>query len=201
VIAIVVACVVVGLGVPGFLVRMSTGNGADTSLPRYKVSLPKTLVDGKYKLAKDMTAEAEAKNPDLGPDDNEYTAIYSGSSAKEQIVYTGLNSDATGGDSVTESDDKALDNMEESPSVDVAVPRREITPSGADEPLTCEVMTKAEGGQKLSVPACAWGDRGSVGLVAENSYDTLLTTPKAVDLEAFADQVNTVRDEVRSPAE
>lgn len=181
--------------------RSAGGSSSDvSSSPRYKVSLPKTLMDGEYELSKDMSDDAEAQNPELGSDDAEFLAMYEGSSAREQMLFSGLNSDSTGGDSYTESDDKVLDNMEEDPSMDVAVPRREVTPSGGGETLTCEVLTKSENGQKLSVPVCAWGDRGSAGMVAENSYDTMLTDPQDVDLDAFADTVDKVRDDVRSPA-
>jgi len=198
VIAIIVGCLVV-LSLVGYVVKQNARNGGTGgSAPEYELSMPKTLVDGKYKLAKDMSEASRAKNPDLRSGDQQYVGIYSAGSAKEQILYSGLNSGNTGGD---QSDDKILDGMEDDPQVDVAVPRREIDPGGSDEPLNCEVITKSEGGEDLSVATCAWSDPGSVATVSDNSYKSLLTDPDEIDLEAFADQVNTIRDEVRSPAE
>lgn len=200
----IVALCIFGLLVFSYLGNLNSsrsGGGTASSLPKYEVRMPKTLVDGKYKLAKDMSEKAAAQNPELGPDDQQYLGIYSGSSAKEQLLYSGLNSDSTGGKPISESDDTALDSVKKDPSIQDAVPRRELTPTGADEPVTCEVTTKAEGGKELTMATCAWGDQGSMGMVTDNSYDTLSTAPEDVDLDAFAEQVNTIRDEVRSPAE
>ena len=180
----------------GNMAAESDGSGADFSEPRYELSLPKTLVDGKYKLTKDMSDRAEAQNPQFRPGDQGLMGIYDGGSVREQILFTGMNSDATG----SSSDDKVLDGMEQDPTVDVAVPRKEITPEGAEEPLTCEVMTKSEGGRKLSMATCAWSNNGSAAAVADNSYDSVLAEPEDIDLESFARRVDTIRDEVRSPA-
>jgi len=199
VIAIVAACAV-AFGVLGFVVKVMNRVTETSTMPEYRVSFPKTLENGEYELAQDLSDRARSENPDLGSDDSSYMGMYKAASGSRQLLYTALNSTATGGDSATESDDKLLDGMRENASVDGAVPRREITPSGADEPLTCEVMTKSESGQELTLVTCAWSNRGSAASVSDNSYDTLTTDPDEVDLDAFAERVDTIRDEVRSRA-
>ncbi|WP_314174773.1 hypothetical protein [Streptomyces winkii] len=204
VLAVIAVCVA---GVLGLALLSWYGNniaGKDSSSPsdaggtKYHVTMPRTLVDGKYELAKDMSDESRAKNPDLGAGDQQYVGMYNGSSAQEQLLYLGLNSDAVGGG--VGHGDEMLDGMEQDPAVDVAVPRREITPPGAGDPLTCEVVTKTQGGRELSIATCAWSDPGSGASVSDNSYETLSRKPEEIDLKAFAEQVDSVRSEVRKPA-
>ncbi|OEU86607.1 hypothetical protein DB35_23210 [Streptomyces abyssalis] len=198
VVAIVLGSLVVLGGLAQIVKYSASGNrGPDASAAKYEVSMPRTLLDGKYKLTQDMSDEAGTRNTDLAAGDEQYVGMYSGGSGKEQLLYSGLNSEATGGEG---SDDKLLDGMSQASGTDVAVPRREIVPAGGDEPLTCEVITKSRGGEELTIATCAWSDPGSVASVADNSPETLSSDPDEVDLEALAGQVDTIRDEVRSPA-
>lgn len=92
-----------------------------------------------------------------------------------------------------------LDGVEEDPSTELAVPRREITPAGSDEPLMCEVSAETGKGARTALPACARGNRGTVGTVVDSGFGTVGTDPGDVDLDAFAERVGAIRDEAREP--
>ncbi|MGW7519421.1 hypothetical protein ACWGJ2_27905 [Streptomyces sp. NPDC054796] len=207
VIAIVAASLVglfiLGFGAMGVIRAMSgggggggAGGGGSAAGPGYEVTLPKTLEGGKLTLAEDLSDQTNSQNPDLGSGDTGYTGFYKDGSGTDQLLFAGVNSSA----SDESSGRDMLDGMEQDSTTDVAVPRRDITPDGAEDPLTCEVLTKEESGQQLTMAVCAWGDNGSGGSVTDSGADALTADPASVDLDAFAERVDGIRDEVRVPA-
>ncbi|MDH2408930.1 hypothetical protein ACG5V6_12335 [Streptomyces chitinivorans] len=121
---------------------------------------------------------------------------YGAASGEEQVVFVGYHGDI---DSPEQARNGLLDGMEDDPSTELAVPRREITPAGSDEPLVCEVLVETGKDTRTTVPACAWGDRGTVGTVMDSAVGTAGTDPGDVDLDAFAERVGAIRDEAREP--
>lgn len=199
VLAIVAACVV-GLGVIAFAFSVLNRVTERASQPKYTLSFPKTLENGKFRLTRDLS-ELSKKVPNLEAGDKSYMGMYTATSGDEQILYNALNSTSLKGGSKNGSHHRLLNGMRQNPNVDAALPRREITPSNGQEPVTCEVLTKSSNTEKLTLVTCAWGNNGSAAAVSDNSPNTLATPPEDVDLDAFAERVNTIRDEVRSKSQ
>ncbi len=162
--------------------------------PEYTLTLPDAVEGGRLPLTEDLgdTFRPAVSDPDLTVVGGRYHAASGG----DRLVFMGYHGEIG---SPERSRNGLLDGMEDNPSSELAVPRREITPAGSDEPLVCEVLVKAESGTRTTVPVCAWGDRGTVGSVMDNSVDTAGTDPGDVDLDAFAERVGAIRDEVREP--
>ncbi|MBO8188281.1 hypothetical protein [Streptomyces spirodelae] len=159
----------------------------------YKLSFPKTLEDGRYRLRKDLSDSIKPTQPG----ETAYLGSYSNSSDTSRLLYGAATGEDYGNPELSKN--QMMNGMESGPAMDVAVKRRDIIPSGSD-PLTCEVLVKNQAGRKLTIPVCAWSDPGTAAYVAKDSADTYSVDPKSVDLQAWAERVDRIREEVRSPA-
>lgn len=163
---------------------------------KYELAFPKTLENGEFTRRKDLSDQVSGG----GPGEEAHMGSYAkNSDSTQRILYASAKGNDYGNPDL--SKDQMMKGMETSPAMDVAVKRRDITPDGAEDPLTCEVLVKSQQGRKLTIPVCAWSDPGTAAYVANDSLKTYSVPPKSIDLEDFADRVNTIRDEVRSPAE
>ncbi|MFH8366701.1 hypothetical protein [Streptomyces sp. NPDC018031] len=166
----------------------------------YKLILPKTLEGGTYTMGQDLTDTLAAQVPSDGYNMHDVKGVgaqYTASGGTKQLVYTGY----TGGiDDPDQAEDDFMDGTQEAEGTDVGVEKREITPAVSDEPMTCSVVVKNEAGQKFPVPTCVWADSTTLGAVLSVDAAMAGKTAEAVDLEAFAKRVSTIRDEVRVPA-
>jgi len=72
---------------------------------------------------------------------------------------------------------------------------RTITPPGSQEPLQCRVTTQRRPDVDFDMvaAACAWADASSVVMVSEAVRSN---RPEDVDLDAFASEVNAIRNDV-----
>ncbi|MBQ1122483.1 hypothetical protein [Streptomyces sp. B15] len=159
----------------------------------YKLSFPKTLEDGRYRLRKDLSDSVKPAQPG----ETAHLGSYSNSSDTSRLLYGAATGEDYGNPELSKN--QMMDGMESGSAMEVAVKRRDITPAGGD-PLTCEVLVKSQAGRKLTIPVCAWSDPGTAAYVAKDSADTYSVDPKSVDLEAWAERVSRIRDEVRTPA-
>jgi hypothetical protein len=65
--------------------------------------------------------------------------------------------------------------------------------------MKCTVMLSTDEEGTSTVPVCAWGDDNTAAYVAFLTPASAKQDPGAVDLNATAQQVLQVRDEVRQP--
>nr|WSY51817.1 hypothetical protein OG999_17905 [Streptomyces sp. NBC_00886] len=78
----------------------------------------------------------------------------------------------------------------------VLVPPKDVTPSGSDAGISCEIVTDRSAGRAYTDPACAWADGNTSALVAEVTFGG----PGAdLDLKSAAGTVLGVRSEVPTP--
>ncbi|MBO8195833.1 hypothetical protein ITI46_29910 [Streptomyces oryzae] len=158
----------------------------------YELKFPKTLENGQYRLRKDLSDSVDTSNPG----EEAHLGSYANSSDTSRLLYGAASGEDYGNPEFSKN--QMMNGMESGSAMDVAVKRRDITPAG-DDPLTCEVLVKTQAGRKLTIPVCAWSDPGTAAYVAKDSADTYSVPPKDVDLEAWADRVSDIRDEVRVP--
>lgn len=162
----------------------------------YKVVLPKSLESGKYTLEKDLSASTDEQVPDSGSGARGVkpaTGRYVTTGRTAELVVTGLNGTFASPEYAKNSFFRGLESND---NAEVGVPRRDITPAGSDTTLTCEVVLKHQGGQKLVMPMCAWADTTTLVAVVENTLATVGKDPSSIDLEAFAARVAGMRKEL-----
>lgn len=199
------AVAVVSLGI-GLLVRVgSQGSEGRSGGHRYRLALPHTLDAGTYTLSQNTSGDASAGlGPDGGgPGMRDMTALsgsYKGSAgaAAHELL------DVDGAYGTVDDPGRAVSGilgfMADSGEGEVAVPAARITPAGAEEPLTCEVLkSTSDSGAAGFLPMCACADSDTVAAVAVANRLSLAVSTRSVDLTAFAERVNTIRNEVRVP--
>ncbi|WKD36607.1 hypothetical protein [Streptomyces xanthophaeus] len=197
----IIAGAVLVLGAVGAVGARLTGSGFPEA--RYRLTVPKTLVDGKYELVQDHSATAGKKALEGSYDstvrDPKPTAgQYASESPKESgaLVVSGMYGrfkDTAG------ARKKMLRGAAESEGASLAVPARDITPTGSDITLSCQVLTVRQSGVESSLPMCAWVDENTGATVGIVSEETVQQKPGSVDLAKTAETTLKVRAEMRKP--
>ncbi|MEU1629878.1 hypothetical protein ABZ746_32230 [Streptomyces sp. NPDC020096] len=201
VIAVVVGAIAFfAVGGAGLLVTLGGGGGGTQA--EYKLTVPRSLESGKYTLQQDISQKLDSdmagSRSGYGAHDmrgaaGEYQAASGGS--MDRMSVTGLYGTI---DDPDLAKDHFLHGMENAKgTTTVAVPSRVITPSGSSEPLTCEVLNAQVGVRTLPTPVCVWADNGTLAAVMKLSAANLTANAVSIDLNAFADEVNTIRGEIR----
>ncbi|WOX22084.1 hypothetical protein [Streptomyces solicathayae] len=189
--------VVVGLA---FLGR-SLFAAAESSFPEaeYKLTVPKTLLAGEYKLLTDSSkTEGKEVEDTIDPtvrDAKAAIAQYEGKNAAVLVVsgFHGRLSDPEGTRALI------LKGAADDPNTKIAVPAKNFTPAGHDITISCQVARSTEGGVTSTLPMCAWGDDNTASFVAVVTAETALMAPEKVDLAAIAETTAKVRAEMRKP--
>ncbi|WP_406301019.1 hypothetical protein OG948_60620 (plasmid) [Embleya sp. NBC_00888] len=76
---------------------------------------------------------------------------------------------------------------------------RTILPSGATEPLVCQVVSVEDqrAGATVTAPVCAWTDTSTTARVLRGGGNGDQTTGARIDLDAYAAEVDRIRAEIR----
>ncbi|MDN3294532.1 hypothetical protein QWM81_10805 [Streptomyces ficellus] len=200
----IVAGSLVLLSCLGYGVKMVM-EGAGTSFPaaEYKLTVPKTLVDGEYTLAQDMSGTegekllTETHSADVRTDGAavaQYTAESDGE--LKALVVSGLYGQIKHPDAERRGVLRGAGTAE---NARIEIPAKDVTPPGSEVTVECEVLTNTEAGNEVTFPMCAWGDANTavgVGLVDAASVGQ---QPEDIDLAAAAELTLKVRAEIRKP--
>ncbi|MFI1046100.1 hypothetical protein ACH4U3_09760 [Streptomyces griseoruber] len=197
---------VVGLVVVGLVALVLIGVKVESDFPdaEYRLTLPRTLLDGRYELSDDLSASEgdsieremdgawDAKVTDtkvgqygLGGDDTQGALLVSGMYGRFQ--------NAEG------NRDAMLKGVGEADGLEVVGRPKDFRPGGADTTVTCEVVSQTEAGTTLTYPVCAWVDGNTAAVVAEITAANVGQDASAVDLEAAAETTLKIRSETRQP--
>uniref|UniRef100_A0AAU2JK36 Uncharacterized protein n=1 Tax=Streptomyces sp. NBC_00049 TaxID=2903617 RepID=A0AAU2JK36_9ACTN len=207
VIGIVVGSLVV-LGSLGYGVNLlteagSVASGAGFPEARYRLTVPKTLLAGKYELVQDLsdtqgkkaldgTYDSKIRNPK--PAVGQYTSESAkGTSA---LVISGMYGQFKDPEGARR---KMLAGAEDADGATLAVPARDITPAGSDVTLSCQVLISKQGGAETTLPMCAWADENTGASVGLLTPEIALQKPSSVDLAKVAETTLKVRAEARQP--
>ncbi|MFI6879631.1 hypothetical protein ACIBL6_39940 [Streptomyces sp. NPDC050400] len=201
IVAGVVGVVVVGLGALAFIGFQVEGGFPDAE---YKLTLPKTVSDGEYELASDLSDEKGREleeEADGSWDAKDTTAVIGqyaqgGDQNKGVLVVSGMYGRFKNTD---EARDNMMDGAGKADNAQVAVEPKDFHPSGTDTTITCEVVTQTTAGTKMTMPVCAWVDDNTGASVAEVTPTIATKDPQDVDLAAFAEKTAAVREEIRKP--
>ncbi|MGW3460532.1 hypothetical protein ACWDE9_13430 [Streptomyces olivaceoviridis] len=192
----VVAAVVVLLIVLGMV--------AESGFPeaRNKLTLPHTLLDGKYTLAEDLSGtkgkevEDEADGAWDAKDIHAAVGRYSpdGDNTESVLFVSGMYGRFK---NKTEVRRNMLKGAAEADGVTAEEPAQDITPSGADTTVSCQVLTQKQSLTTIAYPACTWADGNTAAIVGEVSLGQ--KDPGDVDLEAAARKTLRIRSEMLRP--
>ncbi|GHI02133.1 hypothetical protein AQI88_18280 [Streptomyces cellostaticus] len=176
------------------------GNELKGGFPRarFTLTLPHTLIDGHYKLAKDSSAtlgrtleknwarswDAKAAHGVVG----EYVPTAGDRGA---LVVTGMYGRFKHTGKVRA---RVLENHDRTTShVTLLVPPKDVTLSGSGTTVACEVLTRTwRDGKRVTYPVCAWADGNTWARVAQMTLNAAMDS----DLKAAARTTLRIRSEM-----
>ncbi|MFC5722733.1 hypothetical protein ACFP1Z_21420 [Streptomyces gamaensis] len=167
--------------------------------PRYRLTVPSSLLDGQYTLAQDISRTMDGGIAGSRSGSNErnmkgaggqYTSV--SGQGPQTLLVSGLYGEIK---DPRRSLDSMFKGMTEHPGVEITTPVKDITPPGVQEPVTCEVFSFTRSGRTGSIAACGWSDHSTV--VTVSASDT--GTSNRVSLDELAANTAKVRDQVRVP--
>ncbi|MGJ5753376.1 hypothetical protein FB563_1509 [Streptomyces puniciscabiei] len=196
IVAGVVATVVVVLVVIGMAVESGFPEAKN------KLTLPQTLIDGKYRLAKDLSAtegkkiEDEADGAWDAKDTHGVVGTYTlgGDAAKGTVVVSGMYGRFKNADLVRREAMKGFAEGGSNPELAVAPKEFHLQTT-----ISCEVATQEQAGTKITIPACVWADGNTSATVAFVDTPLASQSPSDVDLAALARQTVQIRSEAVEP--
>nr|WP_285559950.1 hypothetical protein [Streptomyces hygroscopicus] len=192
------------LVVGGLVALGAIGYKAATTFPdaKNKLTLPQTLLDGKYELAKDLSDTEGKKIGDEADgawdakDTHGVVGSYSlgGDDTKGTLVVSGMYGRFKNTD---EARRNMMKGAAEGNGAKVAVPAKDFDLGGIT--ITCEVLTQDSLGSKITLPMCAWADDNTGATIAVVDTPHLSQDPSQVDLAGLAKQTLRVRSEAVKP--
>ncbi|MEV5511101.1 hypothetical protein [Streptomyces orinoci] len=177
----------------GLLATVLLAHSDDTSSPRYRLTVPKSLLHGRYTLDEDMSQTlADHLGSRSGPNERHMKAAagkYSSSGDPQLLLASGLYGQIRNPKRALAS---MLKGMSEADGAHINTAPRELTPSGTEEPITCEVLGYTRYGAPGTLTVCGWSDHSTVATVSSpDSHHP--------DLQAAAKRAADVRNEMRVP--
>ncbi|WP_342746409.1 hypothetical protein [Streptomyces monashensis] len=193
----VVTLVVVGFVLLGAV--LSSGFPA----AKNQLTLPKTLVGGRFQLSQDLS-DSEGKKIE-----DEADGAWDAKDVHAVIASYTLNGDASQGTLAVSgmygrfrnADGARVDMLKgasEADGMTVAVARKDFTNSGSPT-VSCEVLTQQRAGATVTYPACAWNDGNTGAMVASVTPKSATQDPARVDLAFYAKLTLQVRSEMIRP--
>ncbi|WP_405844089.1 hypothetical protein [Streptomyces sp. NBC_01518] len=178
------------------------GQKVDSGFPEadFALTLPKTLIDGRFELASDLSDTQGQKV------EEEADGAWDARDTVGVVGTYALNGDASTGTLALsgmygrfKNSDKArvsmLKGAGEASGVTVAVPRKDFAEGGVT--ISCEVLSQRKSGVTLTYPTCSWADGNTAAAVAWTTAKTLTQDPEDVDLALSARMTLQVRSETR----
>ncbi|MEU9172564.1 hypothetical protein AB0D34_33075 [Streptomyces sp. NPDC048420] len=194
---------VVALAVVGYAVLQTAAKNTGYPAAEYTLSLPKTLLSGRYELARDYSDSEGQKIVDASGGysdakvDGAAVAQYSlaGNPTEGSLVVSGMYGRF-------KEPDVSRNHMMKGAGegAKVALAPQDFHPDGSEGvTVTCEVLTKTQAGTDMTVPVCAWTDANTGASVGELRTSTMTQDPSDVDLEKLAATTLLIRSEMRKP--
>ncbi|MFD3546322.1 hypothetical protein ACFWUW_12040 [Streptomyces sp. NPDC058655] len=193
----------IGFSVNALMDAQDVASGSGFPEARYRLTVPQTMLDGRFTLAQDLS-QTQGKAALDGTYDPKIRAPkpavgqYTAGSAEElsALVLSGMYGQFKDPASARR---KMMDGAAESQGATLAVPAREITPAGSGITVTCQVLTSSQDGATTTLPMCAWADENTGASVAVVTPETARQSPGSVDLDKIAATTLQVREEARRP--
>ncbi|MFF4686277.1 hypothetical protein [Streptomyces sp. NPDC001307] len=196
--------IVGGVVVAIVVVLALIGTAVESGFPeaKNKLTLPQTLLDGKYRLAQDLSGsegkkiEDEAHGAWDAKDLHGVVGTYDvgGDASKGTLVVSGMYGRFKNTDAARRN---MMKGAAQGANAKVAVPAKDFELGGVT--ISCEVVTQEQMGTKFTVPMCAWADGNTGATVATVNTPLASQSPSDIDLEAAARNTLQVRSEAVKP--
>lgn len=193
---------VLGVGVAIVVALALIGERVESGFPEadFTLTLPKTLIDGRFELAADLSdtegqkIEQEADGAWDAKDTVGVVGTYAlnGDATKGTLALSGMYGRFKNTDDAREG---MLRGAGQATGVTVAVPRKDFSEGGVT--ISCEVITQRRSGVEITYPTCAWADGNTAAAVAWTTQKNLTQDPADVDLAFSAKMTLQVRSETR----
>ena len=185
----------IALAVIGLLV------GAGFPAATHRLTVPPTLLGGKYRLEEDLsqTKGKEVVEGGRDPkirDPKAAVAQYTATSPTQPglLVVSGMYGRFK---DPAESRRKMMAGAADGSTV--AVPARDIRPTGSDVTVSCMVLTARQDGADTTLPMCAWADENTGASIGVVTAELSRQDPRSVDLNKIAEMTLAIRGEARQP--
>ncbi|MFF4631546.1 hypothetical protein [Streptomyces griseorubiginosus] len=191
--------------VVGYALLQSAAKNAGYPAAKYTLSLPRTLLIGRYELAQDYSDSEGQKIMDAAKGysqakvDGVAVGQYSlaGNTTEGSLVVSGMYGRFKDPEATRNN---MMKGAGEGEGAKVALAPQDFHPDGSGGvTVTCEVLTKTKGGTDMTVPVCAWTDANTGASVGELRASTMTQDPADVDLDKLAATTLQVRSEMRKP--
>ncbi|MEE1757225.1 hypothetical protein [Streptomyces sp. SP18CS02] len=182
---------------------LDAASGAGGSFPaaEFRLTTPKTLLSGEYKLLTDTSEEDRKEVEEEGRKDpsirdaKAVIAQYEGKGGSVLVV-SGFHGRLKDPDGTRRA---ILDGASTGEGTTLVVPPKDFEPAGAGVKVSCQVTRSQDAGTTSTLPMCAWGDGNTASFVAIVTPEIAEQKPEEVDLAALADSTAKVRAEMRAP--
>lgn len=186
------------------MVSMVSEVGTDGDFPeaRYRLTLPKTLLGGDYKLEQDFSDspqdsfERHAESALGGLDVQAAVAIYTPADRGGQLNVSGVYGRFKNAD---DARDTMLKDAADPDGVSITRAPRDFRPSGSDVTVTCQVVTNEDLNMRVIMPMCAWNDGNTGALIGEIDPAVSFEDASDMDLASLAERTLRIRTELRQP--
>ena len=193
--------VIVIVGIVLALIGTAAGGGFPEA--KFRLTLPRTLVDGGFQLEQDLS---DTKGQEI---ENEADGAWDAKVTKAVVGQYSQDGDQTKGALILsgfygrfKNTDKArrdmLEGATEADGVTLEAGPKDFPRSG-EPTISCEVLTQEKLGTELTYPACSWADGNTGAIIAVMDADTLGQDASEVDLEHYAEVTRQVRSETVKP--
>ncbi|MFH8338411.1 hypothetical protein [Streptomyces sp. AM6-12] len=189
--------------VGGVVALGAIGYKAATTFPdaKNRLTLPRTLLDGKYEFSKDLSAEdgqgieSEANSSWSAKDVHAVVGTYAlgGDPVKGNLVVSGMYGRLKETDQIRRN---MMKGVTQTAGSTLAVPAKDFD---LGITISCEVVVQDHAGTKITMPSCAWADGNTAATIAIVDMTDMAKDPSQVDLAALARQTLQVRSEAVKP--
>ncbi|MEO3874778.1 hypothetical protein ABGB18_38835 [Nonomuraea sp. B12E4] len=188
--------VVVVIAVALAVIGLRSGSGLPDA--RFALTLPKTLIDGRFQLAQDLSdSEGQKIEDEAGAGYVEITDsvvgqyTLGGDQAKGVLVLSGMYGRFR---DTNVSRENMLKGAAEADGVTVAAAPKVFTQKGMPT-VSCEVLTQKKLDTTVTYPLCAWTDDNTGAAVGVITPKSAAQDPSTIDLQFYAKLTLQVRSE------
>lgn len=150
----------------------------------YELTVPKTILDGDYKLLDDMSKQLQKDIDADAATAGEVEASggsYGTSGDAGTLLVAGYQGDVG---VPTLAKREFLQGTAQGANATVTVPRKDFDVDGVDSPVTCQVITQSQASTKVNMPVCAWAEDDILFSVILSDPGEVNSDPKSIDLNA-----------------
>ncbi|WP_225991286.1 hypothetical protein [Actinomadura montaniterrae] len=166
------------------------------------LTLPETLVDGRFQLAQDLSdSEGQRIEDEAGAGYVKITDTVvgkydlGGDESRGALLLSGMYGRFS---NTVMPRENMLKGAGEGEGMTVAVGPKVFMQSGSPT-VSCEVLKQDKSGTTLTYPVCAWADENTAAAVASITSETASQDPSNMDLRFYAKLTLQVRSEAVQP--